>query len=50
MTKLFEELNEGMKQAIDVAEGKIPGRITVSKGLTKYDLGRMTDQYNGTMN
>lgn len=28
MTKLFEELNEGMKQAIDVAEGKMPGRIT----------------------
>ena len=44
MTKLFEELNEGMKQAIDVAEGKMPGRITVSKGLIKYDLCRMTDQ------
>lgn len=28
MTKLFEELDEGMKQAIDVAEGKMPGRIT----------------------
>lgn len=82
MTKLFEELNEGMKQAIDVAEGKMPGRITtrsdeekiigftgdtcverkgkrtsavdsltgvlngknVSKGLTKQDFRRMTDQ------
>ena len=38
MTKLFEELEEGLKQAIDIAESRMPGRsTTMSEDITKKE-------------
>ena len=38
MTKLFEELDEGLKQAIDIAESRMPGRsTTLSEDITKKE-------------